>query len=287
MKRIFFTLLVLALALGACGTRPAATVDPAFVQTALAGTLSVINQEATLNAAVTQTLAALNTATSTSTPEPTLPQSTVTPIQPTKPAVLATVLKECNCRLGVFKLFPSITILKQGDTAAVIGKNNDNGLWYKLVTSSGECWVASDLLSVEGDTTKVQLVKSPATPTPIPAPTWGGKWRFRLSSNPADPETSSQLYTVTLTQKGKELTGSFVSSWSNIYMIGYISSDGMTVSGELYPSLHTDKQYRFYLYRSTDNSSQFRGYYYVEGEGKRGNFCGVVFDGTLPVPCQP
>lgn len=287
MKRYAFFSLVLALALSACGTRQPPTVDPNLMQTALAATMSIVNDASTQNAAATLTQEALNTPTSTATPEPTLPQPTLTPIQPTIPAVLATVLKECNCRLGVFRYFPSIIILKQGDTAAVIGKNTDNGLWWKLSTSSGECWVAADLVSVTGDTSQVKLVHSPATPTPVPAPTWSGKWRIRLSDNPADAESSSRVYTVTLTQKGNELTGSFAASWSNIYLIGYISDDGMSVSGELYPSLHTDKQYRFFLFRAADNSSQFRGYYYIEGDNTRGNFCGVVYDGTLPLPCQP
>ena len=143
------------------------------------------------------------------------------------------------------------------------------------------------MLSITGDTSKVAIVQSPSTPTPVPALKWDGKWSINLSSDPADADGTSQKYTVTLTQKTNELTGSFTATWSTIYMIGYVSSDGMSVSGELYPAAHPDKQYRFFLFRNTENHDQFRGYYYIQGEGQRGNFCGTINSAVLPIPCQP
>ena len=208
---------------------------------------------------------------------------TLTAIQPTLPAVMATVLQESNCRLGVYKFFSSLEILKQGQTAAVIGQNTENGLWWKLQTANNQCWVAGNNLSITGDTNTVAVVQSPATPTPVPALKWDGKWNFKLSSDPADPDGTSQGYTVTLTQKTNELTGSFAATWSSIYMIGYVSSDGMSVSGELYPAAHPDKQYRFFLFRVAENHNQFRGYYYIEGEGIRGNFCGIRLWCSMPI----
>jgi hypothetical protein len=284
MKRLLVVPFLLVFTLAACAPQAPATATPDIVQTALVSTMNVINEAGTQNAAVTQTQMAQVTPTenATATPQPTL-----TPLQPTQPAAMLTLLERANCRLGVYKFWPSIQIFEQGQTAAVIGQNMENGLWWQVQSPNGQCWIAGDLVSVTGDTSKVPTVQSPATPTPVPAPTWQGKWKFRLSSDVTDPDGSSQLYTVTLAQKASELTGSITATWSGIYMIGYVSADGMRVSGELYPSLHPDKQYRFYLFRNSDNLSQFRGYYYIEGEGIRGNFCGVVFDGTLPLPCQP
>ena len=287
MKKLSVMLTLLLLMLAACSPTQPATPTPDIVQTALIATTNWMSESSTQSAAATQTQLAQITPTETSTPVPTLVLATLTPIQPTVPAVMATVLNESNCRMGVYKFFPSLEILKTGTTAAVIGQNTENGMWWKLQTANNQCWVAGNNLSITGDTSKVAVVKSPPTPTPIPALKWDGKWNFSLSSDPANPDGSSQIYTVTLTQKTNELTGSFVASWSSIYMIGYVSSDGMSVSGELYPAAHPDKQYRFFLFRNTDNHDQFRGYYYIEGEGIRGNFCGTVFGAVLPVPCQP
>ena len=285
MKHLPVVLAILVLVLSACSTPVAPT--PQAMQTALAGTMNAINSAATESAAVALTLTAQVTPTETATPSPTVIPPTITPIQPTQPAVMVTALQRVNCRLGVYKFWTSIAILEQGQTAAVTGQNTENGQWWKVLTNAGECWIAGELVSITGDTSKVPTAYSPATPTPVPAPTWGGKWTFRLSSDSHDAEASSQLYTVTLTQSGNQLTGSFTASWSSIYMIGYVSSDGMSVSGELYPAAHPDQQYRFFLFRSSDNRDQFRGYYYIEGDGARGNFCGAVFGTSVPAPCQP
>lgn len=285
MKRILVVLSVFIVALSACSTPTAPSQDD--IQVALAGTMNAINSAATESAAAALTQTAQVTPTETILPSPTMVPPTITPIQPTQPAVMVTALKRANCRLGVYKFWMSIAILEEGQTAAVVGQNSENGQWWKILTNAGECWISGDLVSITGDTSKVPAAYSPATPTPIPAPTWGGKWTFRLSSDTHDAENSSELYTVTLAQSGNQLTGSFTASWSSIYMIGYVSSDGMSVSGELYPSAHPDKQYRFFLFRSSDNRDQFRGYYYIEGDGARGNFCGAVFGTGVPAPCQP
>jgi len=287
MKKLCVLLTLFLLIPAACSPAQPVTPTPDIVQTAFIATMKVMNESSTQGAAATQTQLAQTTPTETATPAPTTVPPTLTPIQPTVPAVMATVLKESNCRVGVYKFFPSLEILKAGTTAAVIGQNTENGQWWKLQTATNQCWVAGNMLSITGDTSKVAVVNSPSTPTPVPALKWDAKWSINLSSDPADADGTSQKYTVTLTQKTNELTGSFTATWSTIYMIGYVSSDGMSVSGELYPAAHPDKQYRFFLFRNTENHDQFRGYYYIQGEGQRGNFCGTINSAVLPIPCQP
>ena len=147
MKKLFVMLTLLLLILAACSPAQPVTPTPDIVQTALISTVNAMNESSTQGAAATQTQLAQTTPTETATPVPTTVPPTLTPIQPTVPAVMATVLKESNCRLGVYKFFNSLEILKEGATAAVIGQNTENGLWLKLQTANNQCWVAGNACS--------------------------------------------------------------------------------------------------------------------------------------------
>ena len=157
-------MIVLALLLTSCsilGNKAEPAVDPAIA--AMQSTLAVQQAVATFSA---QTQAAQAQPTEeVAAAEPT---ATLT----TEPPAAADVLRasaniNVNCRMGPAAVFTLVVSLKAGETVEVIGKNTDNGLYWKVKTENGkECWLLGDAVSLSGSADAVAMLVAPATPTP-------------------------------------------------------------------------------------------------------------------------
>ena len=143
-KRIFFTLMIAAMFLSACG-QP--TTDPS-----LDPNLAMTVAFATVNAAGTQTVQAIPTNTATATLPPT---ETPTP----KPAVFeptvilsASVTAPANCRFGPSTVYAGPGGLRTGKILEAIGRDG-LGQWILIREIGGKksCWVYAPNLSVQGD----------------------------------------------------------------------------------------------------------------------------------------
>ena len=287
MKKTFFVILIFALLLTACGKPAVPTVDPAIA--ALEATIAVQSAASTLVALQeAQTQAALPP-----TPMPTeaLPtaEPTIEPTQTEVPVVRATANVNSNCRLGPYANFAVLEVLNQGAVADVIGQNATNGQWWKVKLASGsECWIFGSNVTVSGDTSKAAQLVSPATPTPVPAPTWGGTWTIWFSTGPGNPDTNAQAYTISFTQTGNALTSSFATSWTSFNLYGTVSADGMSASGNMVSSNPIFTQpFIFNLVRNPSNLKQFRGGFYYDNRSNDGVFCGYKDGAGYPTPCRP
>lgn len=226
----------------------------------------------------TETVAALPT--ETATPEPT---ATPTEI----PVVKAVSNVNANCRSGPDKVFPLVELLNAGTSTLVIGQYGSNGQWWKVRTDADkECWVLGDNVSLSGEISIVAMLESPPTPTPVPAPKWNGSWTIWFSTGPGNPEINAQQYKITLNQSGQNLSGTIVASWTIMAIYGFVSEDGMSVSGEMDSSTYADN-FKFYLVRDPSNLNQFRGKFYYIDKSNDGVFCGYQNSAGFPTPCRP
>ena len=121
-----------------------------------------------------------------------------------------------NCRMGPAANFPLVVSLKAGETAAVIGKNTENGPYWKVRLENGkECWLTGDAVSLSGSADAVAMIISPATPTPIPPPSWNGNWTILFSDYPNSPEDSASVIQISMTQTNNTLYSTFKSGAAN------------------------------------------------------------------------
>jgi len=148
---------------------------------------TIKSNDATLQAAVTQTLDAENTArTATEAAQPTFalpptwtlvpsatprpvtltpmpPTQTVTPFEP--PIPLVSVSISTNCRSGPGTEFELLGNLNAGDVAKLVGKYPSLNYWLiKNPDKAGNCWLWGEYATVIGSTALVPLVTPPPTP---------------------------------------------------------------------------------------------------------------------------
>ena len=179
MKKLIAIFICLSFLFSACSILGGAksTEDPVIA--AMQGTLAVEQAAANIMA---QTQGAISG--STDQVAPPAVAATEEPIKTDEPGVTASANINVNCRLGPAVNFPLVVSLKAGETAAVIGKNTDNGPYWKVRLENGkECWVIGSAVSLSGSADAVAMVVSPPTPTPIPPPDWNGTWTLRNSNN--------------------------------------------------------------------------------------------------------
>ena len=111
------------------------TEDPVIA--AMQGTLAVEQAAANIMA---QTQGAASV--STDQVAPPVAAATEEPVKTDEPGVMASANINVNCRLGPAANFPLVVSLKTGESAEVIGKNMDNGLYWKVRLENGkECWL--------------------------------------------------------------------------------------------------------------------------------------------------
>ena len=288
MKKFVFSTVIMIFLLSACnlinfdGTP---TVDT--VATAVASTLEVQNAAATLAAGYAeQTQAAVVQPTE---PPAAIPPTEVPTMAPTEVlAVKATANDNTNCRLGPDKAFALVELMNAGASGVVIGQFSANGQWWKLHLDSGkECWVFGTNVSVAGDTTNVPQLPSPATPTPVPPPTWTGRWTLWLSGGFENTPEQVVTVVVDMVQTGNQLTYSF-SQWGfnfNAYLT--VSADGMVATGTL-TRASPSGSWTLRLERVPENLNQFRGEWYLGSDRNLdGMNCGGKNGAAMPEPCRP
>ncbi len=213
------------------------------------------SNEATLQAAVEQTLAAENTAraataaarptfapapTETYVPTATLrvttptppPEMTETPFQPPMPLVSVSV--STNCRNGPGTDFELLGNLQAGDVAEVVGKYPSMNYWIiKNPQKAGNCWLWGEYATVLGSTALIPLVTPPPTPS---APILLVSQDTPCYSGPAN--THIPLGTINV---GERVTVFGRDPYSNFYLVKnpdgtgncWVSGDNATLLGSV------------------------------------------------------
>jgi hypothetical protein len=141
------------------------TID-ALAATALYQTAAVKTQAAALKSLE----APPPTETATLQPTPTFtPTITLTP---TLEKVFITVSKNTNCRQGPDKYFDLVGIMKVGETAEAIGRNDAKTYWViRLPSNTAKtCWLWYEWATLTGNGDAQPIVESPPTPTWSPKP---------------------------------------------------------------------------------------------------------------------
>jgi hypothetical protein len=101
------------------------------------------------------------TPTLTFTPTPKPEEPTVTPEPPS-----ITAIKNANCRYGPGMLYEIADTLMQGQTALVVGRNEDNTWWQIEGPRFGTlCWVAHTIVEENGPVEGVPIGVAPPEPT--------------------------------------------------------------------------------------------------------------------------
>jgi hypothetical protein len=112
------------------------------------------------------------TATGTSTVPPTLTNTPSITLTPTHEKVFITVSKNTNCRTGPEKQFDLVGIMKVGETAEAIGRNDVKTYYViKLPSNTAKtCWLWYEWATVTGNADALPIIASPPTPTWSPKP---------------------------------------------------------------------------------------------------------------------
>lgn len=118
----------------------------------------------------TPTLAPTNTpAGPTETPVPTgtpLPTNTPLPTLTFTPSVPTVTTRDqaVNCRFGPGVAWLAISALNLGQSAQIVGKNNDSSWWYiqDPLSPGRNCWVASSVTNASGNLANVSIVQTPS-----------------------------------------------------------------------------------------------------------------------------
>lgn len=110
---------------------------------------------------------------------------------PTSSRPVATTRMNSNCREGPASGYKIEAILLEGQKAPIVGRSADK---YWLVVSveeeSEECWIAANLVEVQGDIDTIAVVQPPPLPiTDTPTPS--------MTSSPTPTETATPTLTHT------------------------------------------------------------------------------------------
>jgi hypothetical protein len=168
MSRSVRWLTLPALLLAGCNFSPApeatATISPDQVlqtaQAIAAATLAAVTPSATWTPVPPTATPVLETAT----PEPT----------PTPGSPMLTAVYNANVRYGPGEEYPVVDFLLAGQSAAIVGRNDDTpiGTWWLIErTEQGRNgWIWGGAVEVSGNTGGVPFVEKPPTPTPTSGP---------------------------------------------------------------------------------------------------------------------
>jgi len=219
---------------------------------------------------------------------PTMTSGPVLPTNTTAPAVQGTANYSANCRSGPGANFSMLVVISQGSKVDIIGTNKatDGSLWW-LVRSTGnpDCWLVDGALSITGDKGSVAVVVSPPTPTPLPIPTWGYTWTYWIGGGFDGAVDDGG--TITFTQTGNIITGTYYNWGYQFNVTGTVSADGMTVNGTATRTADSFV-WPFVLKRDPSNLNQFRGSWWWTGGGTSwdGSWCGAMNGAAKPSPCK-
>ncbi len=147
------------------GVAGSGTVE-ALAATALFQTAAVKSQSAALKSLEAPPLTATSTQQSTPTFTPTITLTS------TPEKVFVTVSKNTNCRTGPEKQFDLVGIMKVGETAEAIGRNDSKTYWViRLPSNTAKtCWLWYEWATLTGNGDALPVIQSPPTPTWSPKP---------------------------------------------------------------------------------------------------------------------
>jgi hypothetical protein len=192
MKKLLAAICVLTIALLACNINKELTSPP--------------QSQSAIATVVAQTMQAFESA------SPTAPTVFDTPtlIAPSPSATpMAVINAIAYCRSGPAETYTSITNVNPNQKAAVLGKDPSGDYWL-IETTSGECWIAAQSVTITGNT---QTIPELTPPPPTPAggvPARPGK----LSAN-ASCSNSSTTNILTWTDNANNENGYYVFRNSN------------------------------------------------------------------------
>lgn len=110
----------------------------------------------------------------TNTVEPTEPPPTDTPEPTPTPVPAITILQNMNIRGGPGTNYPVVGAGAPGDTAKILGKNDD-GSWLQIgvpTVADGVAWIYGPLVQIDGSVDAIAVAQAPPPPpTPTPVPT--------------------------------------------------------------------------------------------------------------------
>ena len=164
---------VLLLASQACSPSVVTTLDPNFINTAVAQTLVAIQVQSAQPGGIPIT--GDGTPTSTIIPSPTpSPTITLTPtpvftFTPSVPQISVSVAT--NCRVGPGKVYDRVGGLLVGEVTEVFGRNPAGTYWYvrNPDNSNDYCWLWGEYATLAGNIQVLPVFTPPPTPTPVPA----------------------------------------------------------------------------------------------------------------------
>jgi len=290
MKKLIAIFLVLALLLAGCQTLLGGSQNTAgAVQTAVQQTVqqqdmmgTFIAQTMSVAAVPATAVPVIATAQPTEAPTQALPTATVVAVA----AVTATANENANCRLGPAKNFDFVEVFKAGSTGDVIALNTEFGKWWQLSLADGKkCWVVDGSVTITGDQSKVAMVNSPATPTPVPPPSWNYTWSIWIEGGFTPGESSNAKLSIQFVQTGQQVTFETEVWGLTLDGQGTVSANGMSLTGTLTNGINT---FTLYLVRDPSNLNQFRGKWYIPNNPEwDGAFAGFINGAGYPSPLRP
>jgi hypothetical protein len=172
LKKILFSIVIFAIVITACtlpsGRPPDSSATPDLALTITAQSLLLemqANNQPLPEVTITPVVIVQPAVTDT----PAL-AATVT-LTPTAGVPMLTVSADTNCRSGPNKEYSYLGALLVHETAEIVGKNTVTNYWViKNPDAAGTCWLWGNYATVTGDTSKLEEIPIPPTPTPsLPA----------------------------------------------------------------------------------------------------------------------
>lgn len=106
--------------------------------------------------------------------EPTEPPPSPTPQPTATPVPAITLLQNMNIRGGPGTNYPVVGAGAPGDTATIVGRNDD-GSWLQIEVpnvAGGVAWIYGPLVQIDGNAEAIAVAQAPPPPpTPTPVPT--------------------------------------------------------------------------------------------------------------------
>jgi uncharacterized protein YraI len=200
-------------------------------------------------------------------------------------AVTATSNQNANCRSGPGTVYDILGVFMSGETANVLGKNTNDGVWFEIQLADGtQCWVGDSVVTISGDVSTVAYLNAPPTPTAKPKPSWVGTW-VTYQSVPSNGSIFHNTITMVMNGQG-QITFNFPAFGFSYFATGSPSADGTYMEGFAQRSGGLDKiSFRFWFVSS--NPDQFQGQWYEAASSSwNGDWCGSRNGSSLPSPCR-
>ncbi len=191
-------------------------------------------------------------------------------------APMLSVSQATNCRVGPGDEYDAVAFIDTDTTVAITGWDG-YGYFYTVENPDGgdDCWVWAEFATVEGDTSGLQLVKTPATPEP--ATSWAGTWLMNING---------KNYNIVMKQDSKLVSGTFEMGGVEYHFNGVVSGDATQVNGKfIYEDEDgEDKEGRFVFSMVEGTFNQFQGSA-NPNTGKAWSWCGGRSGAGLPSSC--